>query len=369
MKLRYIIIGLMIIMSLSACEEEVILVNSALKNDRITVNGIVDPDTVVFAYITEASNFDYLSSISFRSDYYSYEKVKYSRNRLFFSDSIGEKTVLSKANVELLVNGKDVYTMEYDTIYFTYNSDYVPKQGDNIKIRVESLSNPQSDSSMIVLDPVEAEVQLPSVTPKIKVISTEVKFKEREYHEEKEWNGDTIYITDLYGADTVMNIKLKIIDPVQEKNYYRLLVRSVGASRLYAGSYSAAFNLYLCVDEFKSEDRLFYDSDLVKPYGYLPAYFSNVFDDELLNGQEYEITVESRMRGKSEIPPYVILELQHLSPDLYYYLKDIEVFRISDFDLYTNPIQINSNVKGGWGVFGAMTYDTHIVPFENKRYE
>ena len=70
------------------------------------------------------------------------------------------------------------------------------------------------------------------------------------------------------------------------------------------------------------------------------------------------------MRANSVITPYVILELQHLSPDLYYYLKDIEVFRISDFDLYTNPIQIWSNVKGGWGVFGAMTYDTHIIPFE-----
>ena len=363
MKLRYILVGLVMILSLSACEEEIKL-NTVLGNDRITVNAVVDPDTIVFAFISEASEFNYLSSMSFRSDYYSYDRVIYPRSKLFYSDSINEKKVLKNATVELLVNGKNEYKMKYDSIYYTYNSEYIPKQGDNIKIRVESQSNPQSDGSVFQLDPVEAEIQLPSTTPRIEVISTEQKIKEKEYHEAIEWNGETVYLSDVYGADTVMTLRVRIIDPGNEQNYYRLLVRSVGASRLYSGSYSAAFKRYLCVDDFKSNDLLFYDSDLVKPYGFIPAHFSNVFDDELINGKEYEFTVETRMRAYSEITPYVILELQHLSPDLYYYLKDIEVFRISDFDLYTNPIQIWSNVNGGWGVFGAMTYDTHIIPFE-----
>ena len=363
MKLREILAGLVMILSLSACEEQIKL-NTVLGNDRITVNAVVEPDTIVYAFISEASEFDYESSVYIRSDYYSYDEIIYPRNRLFYSDSIDVKMMLKNAKAELIVNGKDVYKMRYDSIYYTYNSDYIPKHGDIIKIRVDSLSRLQSDNSVLLLDPVEATVKLPSTTPRIEVISTEQRIKEKEYHEATEWNGETVYLSDVFGSDTVMTIKAKIIDPGNEQNYYRLLVRSVGASRLYSGSYSAAFKKYLCVDEFKSNDLLFYDSDLVKPYGYIPAYFSNVFDDELLNGKEYEFTVESRMRGESEITPYVILELQHLSPDLYYYLKDIEVFRISDFDLYTNPIQIWSNVKGGWGVFGAMTYDTHIVPFE-----
>ena len=363
MELRYILAVLVMMLSLSACEEEIKL-TTVLGNDRITVNAVVTPDTIVYAYISEASDFDYQSSVSIRSDYYSYDKIIYPRSKLFYSDTIDVKKMLKDANAELIVNGKDVYKMKYDSIYFTYNSDYMPQHGDVIKIRVESMSNPRSDGSVIKLDPVEAEVMLPSTTPRIEVISTEQSIKEKDSHEAIEWNGDIVYLNDIYGADTVMTIRAKIIDPGNERNFYRLLVRSVGASRVYSGSYSAAFKRYLCVDEFKSNDLLFYDSDLVKPYGYIPANFSNVFDDELLNGKEYEITVESRMRGESEITPYVILELQQLSPDLYYYLKDIEVFRISDFDLYTNPIQIWSNVKGGWGVLGAMTYDTHIIPFE-----
>jgi hypothetical protein len=59
----------------------------------------------------------------------------------------------------------------------------------------------------------------------------------------------------------------------------------------------------------------------------------------------------------------VIVELQQISHDMYQYMKDIEKFRISDFDLYENPLQITSNVNDGWGVFGAMNYDTHIVSF------
>ncbi len=362
MKLLYIFVGLAMIVSLSACEEEIKL-NKVLGDERITVNAVINPDTIVFAFISEASEFDYQSSVSMRSNYYFYDKITKPRDILFYNN-VDKKKLLKNANVELIVNGKNEYKIKYDSIYHTYNSEYIPKQGDNIKIRVESQSNPQSDGSVFQLGPAEAEVTLPSTTPRIEVINTEIKYKKREYHEAEEFNKETIFITDLYGADTVMTIRAKIIDPGNEQNYYRLLVRSVGASRLYAGSYSAAFKIYLCVDDFKSNDLLFYDSDLVKPYGFIPANFSNVFDDVLINGKEYEFTVETRMRANSEITPYVIFELQHISPDLYYYLKDIEMFRISDFDLYTNPIQIWSNVKGGWGVFGAMNYDTHIIPFK-----
>ena len=120
---------------------------------------------------------------------------------------------------------------------------------------------------------------------------------------------------------------------------------------------------YVCVDHFTSSDILFYDANLKKSYGTTPANFSNVFDDNMINGKKYVFVVESRKRRDSEITPYVIVELQQLSPDMYYYMKDIELFRISDFDLYVDPIQISSNVKGGWGVFGAMSYDRHIVEF------
>lgn len=363
--IRNVLSLLLVLLSLSACEKEIPLINE-LGTERITISAIVSPDTVVLAFITEATDFEYFSSISLRSDYYKYDEVIKRRRDILKDSTKVYESVLMNANAELVVNDGDVYPMKLDTTYLTYNSDYVPVQGDKIKIKVTSMSDSlKINGERIQFNQAEAVTTLPSCTPKIKISSTHLSYKEKETYEVVDIGmGDTTLISDYWGADTVMTIKMKILDPGNEKNYYRLLVRSVGASRVYSGSYSAAFMTYLCVDDFKSGDKLFYDSDLVKPYGFIPAYFSNVFDDELLNGREYEFTVETRMRKKSEITPYVIVELQHLSPDLYYHMKDIEVFRISEFDLYDNPIQINSNVSGGWGVFGAMTYDTHIVPFK-----
>ena len=57
MKLRNILISLMMIISLSACEGEIEL-KTVLGNDRITINAVVDTDTVVFAFISEATAFD-----------------------------------------------------------------------------------------------------------------------------------------------------------------------------------------------------------------------------------------------------------------------------------------------------------------------
>lgn len=358
MKLKNIIAILAVLLSLSSCEEEIKLYSGEQSLDRITVSAVVTPDTVVLAYITEASKIDYFSSIALRSDYYQYDNIKEARKTIALAPERLE-TILQEADAKIIVNGKDSYPMTYDPVYCTYNSGYVPVPGDNITIRVESLSNPDSLGNRVQLNPAQATVSLPVTTPKIEILSREIKYKEKEYQEVPEFSGTTM-ISDLYGTDTVMTMKLKITDPGQENNFYRLLVRSVGSVR-YG---SAAYLTYICVDTFNSDDRLFYDSDLTKPYGFLPAYFSNVFDDKLLNGKEYEFTVETRKRKAVEIEPYVILELQELSPDLYYYMKDIEVFRISDFDLYENPMQINTNVSGGWGVFGAMTYDTHIVPFK-----
>ena len=360
------IMALMFFLAMTACEKEI---DISFKNatNNITINALVVPDTVVTAYITEAANLDYFGTLLTRSDYYDYDKIDMSKDFELSYDEVFKESCLTEAEVYLTINGSDTYLMKYNKNTYSYNSEYTPRLGDEIRIDVSSKSN---SKEQIQLDNASATAKLPSMTPKIEVMETEIKYKAKPYYEVgddiDDETGEIMHISDYWGADTVMILKLKISDPGNEMNYYRLKIRSVGASRLYAGSMSAAVMKYSAVDMFDSDDILFYESDLGKGYGYIPANFSNVFDDELINGKEYEFTVETRMRRLSEITPYVVVELQHLSPELYYYLKDIEIFRISDFDLYDNPIQINSNVTGGWGMFGAMTYDTHKVYFDNK---
>lgn len=362
MKVRNILMGIVAMLSLSACETIIDIETDDFTN-RITINAFLTPDTTVTAYITEAAGLKTFSTIALQSDYYSYEKVESPRDVMYMDTTIS-KSVLTEANVKLKVNGGNEYQMTYNPQYLTYDSEYVPKEGDEVEIIAESMSIPSTNGFRVKLDRASAKAVLPD-KPKIEVVSKDVIYKELEYYtveQDKTVGAGTneFMAIDFWGEDSVMQIKLRITDPGNEKNYYRLAVRSVGASHKY--SKNGDFE-YVCVDLFKSSDQLFHDSSLDKSFGYTPAYFSNVFDDRLINGKTYEFTVESRKRKDSEITPFVIVELQQISHDMYQYMKDIEKFRISDFDLYENPLQITSNVNDGWGVFGAMNYDTHIVSF------
>lgn len=361
MNVRNILLILTVILSLSACEKEIDIASVNISN-RITVNALISPDTTIMVYLTECDDLDYFGTIALRSDYTRYNTVH--------TTGITENSlellpyILTKANVEVIVNNEKTYSLVYNPEYISYSCDYVPNPGDEIQIQATSMCK---DSIEIKeLSPIFAVTHVPS-KPKIEIIETEVKYKEREYYEVEDF-GANVLISDYYGSDTVMSIKMRIEDPGDERNFYCLKIRSVGAYTVSDGM-GHVTTWHTWADMFSSGDELFYDSDLVKPYRFLPAYFSDVFEDELINGKEYELTVETRLRRNSTVTPYVIVELQHLSPDLYYYLKDIEIFRISDFDLYDNPIQIHTNVSGGWGVFSSMNFDTHIIPFENKRYE
>jgi hypothetical protein len=51
--------------------------------------------------------------------------------------------------------------------------------------------------------------------------------------------------------------------------------------------------------------------------------------------------------------------LQSLSPSYYMYLKTREAN--SDSDLFTEPVQIYTNIKGGIGIFGSYSNSTHRI--------
>ncbi|MFA7136482.1 MAG: DUF4249 family protein, partial [Bacteroidales bacterium] len=108
-------------------------------------------------------------------------------------------------------------------------------------------------------------------------------------------------------------------------------------------------------------DIIFKDEQLNKGYRGWPAYFSNIFSDHLFNGKDYEFIVESRLRKGDEGTNYIVVELQSITKELYYYLKSIMLYRITEQDAYTEPISIYSNIEDGWGILGAVSSDTHYL--------
>ena len=273
--------------------------------------------------------------------------VIYSHYSEYYSeiDSLYRSEIVIKdATAEVIVNGADKYSLHYDeTKPYVYVCDYIPKEGDNIAITVNAAGYKAISAT--------AKVEK---AQKVEIVKTEVVYKENGY------DGSTIMVNPLfkYGVDSVMLITMRLNDPVGEHNFYRLKVRGVAeGEEVIVGSITRRF--YSLCDVFDSDDIIFADNQLTKPFGDWKAGFSNVFDDHLFNGQSYTFTVETRKRYCDN--PRVIVELETISQDLYYFLKSYQVFRISTDDVYMTPIGLYSNIKDGWGILGSLSYDRHII--------
>lgn len=321
---------------LSNCEK--ILPYSSGDENRLEVNLLATPDTTLSMYVFRTfSSADAEVTAMMITDYW-----KYVLTSDYNVDSLVKKdVVLSSAEAKVTVNGTEEYMLEYDPEKHNYTCSYRPKEGDRLHFEVTAEDYP----------PVAAETAVPQAR-KIEILETNKYFDNHWYSGNHSDEG----LIDR-GMDTVMSITLRFTDPASERNYYRLKIRSVGENRDEAGE---LIN-YSFSDVFSSADVIFMDENLVEGSWGWPANFSNVFDDRIFDGTTYTFTVESRQRFGDN--PHVIVELQSITPELYYYLKSVMLYRITEQDSYTEAIQIYSNVDNGWGIAGGISGEKHIIYF------
>lgn len=305
-------------------------------DNGIAVFSLIQPGEQFFVNISKSFVVNNAPSIVFKTD----KAVDYYDE----VDSLYKAEVLiSDAKAEITVNSSEHYTLaKSEDKPYSYKCDYVPKIGDEIELHVSAPGYKDVHASTKVLEP-----------QKIDIVDTEVVYKENEY------DGTGMYQDpyERFGLDSVMNITLRIHDPKGKRNYYRLKARGVADSYSYIGT--MRFDKWTITDVFNSDDVLFVDNTLSKPFGDWKAGISNVFDDHLIDGCDYTFTVESRMMKGDN--PRVVVELQTIPADMYYYLKSYMLIRIATDDSYTSPIGLYSNVENGWGIFGSLSYDRHIL--------
>ncbi len=314
--------------------EKILYYNDDDTVDELTINSIACADTVFSVSVSKVYNYWEMSMLP-AMDYWYYEmNYPYGSEPAYTGDA-----VLKNAHVSLVVNKDEHIPLEYDYKTYSYRGDYIPKERDELKLSIEADG----------YAPVEAQVQIPKHS-KIEVVSCEKKYSK--YPIPSLSN----IITDWSFIDSVAIITLKINDPGAERNYYRLKVRAANESFYMGDGYS-----YAVTDIFTSDDIIFKDDQLYKDYKGWPAGFSNIFTDDIFDGEEYVFTVESRLRSGNLNNPYVVVELQSITKELYYYLKSTMLYRITEQDAYTEPIIIASNVKNGLGIFGAVSSDRHVI--------
>ena len=315
----------------------------------ITLNAVASPDTTFYAYVThcypnsEALDYAYKNP-SYENywepdpflDYYYSMLFKYN-GTLPFNNKTGynliKESVLTDAKVELTVNGETNYPMIYDTLMLCYQSNYTPAIGDRLEVRI---NNAASGEKTV------AHTEVPQ-SQKLEILEINKEILEKEEYIKEPW---------LSYNRGYARIKLRLHDPVEEKNYYRLVVR---------GSFQYVESVKVW-DTYLSTDPIFRDERLTSTWGTWPAFFSNVFDDSLINGKAYEFDIKTYILGSfhNNWPIYEV-SLQSITKDYYHYLKSLELYRISRTNTYSEGIYIHSNNEGGWGMLGSISGEVYRI--------
>ena len=370
---------------MSACEKEMEFEGPAEETaNDIVINAVAVENEPLRVFLNHAyaigqqpvlQYIDFQHAMFYSSDYLSdYRNMNYYKNAGIFN-----------AEVTAVVNDSQTYNLALAKDSMGYVCDYHPQVNDHVKITAK-YNKLNDDNSAQSSSEATAQTTVPA-KPKIEVLKHEV-LNDGSYYQ----------INQLMSySDTIMRITCNISD-VGGNQYYRLRIRgerscinTINLNPDFFDKDHAELLYYVMQDVFFSDDALFVDSRLNKNFGGWKAYFSNVFDNSIMRGESYDFTVDSPMppafsasfpkkskenpdgsytivtdlnEGGEQFAPRVMVELQAISPELYRYLKSVELYRVTESDAFSEPLQIYSNVRNGWGIFGSMSIQRLFIPYE-----
>jgi len=328
MKSKIVIYTAFVLISLLSSCEKTIDFNGKVPDPQLVMNCIALPDSTITVNLT--------------------------KSKFFLSSGQGFTTV-DNAIVTATINDTLKVNLT-NTGNGNYGSGIIPKPNDKVRI----------DASAPSLESVWAEV---NVQPKMTIISidtTWVKIDNSYSYPIYNLTGDSI-IGNAYNAE--VKIKIKFQDNATEQNYYRL---NVSNGLNYRSGYSSYGSGYSGV-EF--DDIVFGNTtqqgsilDIVSG-----TYGNNCFTDELINGKEYSLSIKSTTTRNIYLPGKkaggdivskneLIIDLQQLSKSYYLYIKTKDA-SMSSNPLFSEAVQIYTNIKGGMGILGTYT-SSNVVKIE-----
>ncbi len=287
-------------------------------------------------------------------------KVQLTRSKFFLEDDTKFDTI-TNAEVKLFVN--DVFVEKLNpTTKGYYIGTYFPKENDIVKF--------------VAIVPQLAEVNAStSVVPKqviIGVDSSSVSLGECPIVQHYSENGGP-YVADTIGftKNKGLDLRIRFKNEPTIKNYYRLLLK---AKTYFEDGKVMEQNVYST-----SDDLVFGNSDNnADIFGDMSSYNSyNIFSDQLIDGETYELKTRVPYNyvtykdgyNSSTTPPdssknvitkqELVVALQSISESYYLYLKSINAYSGSD-DLFSEPVQVFSNIVNGIGILGSYTQSSKV---------
>ena len=249
-------------------------------------------------------------------------RLTYSR---FFLDGHPLRTI-SNADVSLYSNGNRMLLLSADSGNYCF--DCRPKPGDSLEFKV----------MVPGYSLVQAGTRVPA-EPDFEVLETAF---------------DTI--------NRICQVKVRINDP-KGRNYYRISFE--GWTKNYYNPSDTDTTPNYALLFYSTDDIVFTDAtsvDFLLEQGETSAYGTNLsFSDALFDGKTHTMTFNMSLGGYGSVnyvfdtvryPFYV--RLTALSYDRYRYDYTLKQ-KDNEFELFSEPTQIHTNVQGGIGVFAAST--------------
>lgn len=317
----------------TSCEKEIEF-NGEQSDPKLVVNSLVEVGRPVSASISKS---------------------------FFFLDNNANTLAPNDTEASLYVNGilYGLMTQTYDTLmsYDTWNpndpslarvrkvfvSDYCPQVGDIVKITASAQGFEDVEGITSAL-PSPTECQLADETIK------EIESYYMDYDEDS-----ALYV---YGQ---LDLLIEVTDPNPGKtDLFRISIQrddydGDAGYGYYSSSYYVSPEFTDPVFGGSIESNEFFDaSDLdTRPQG--------VFTDALFDGGSYQIKVPvyfNLTKFDATNPDFfkVPITVEHLSKEYYYYLNTCEQGE-AGFQIWAEPIQTYSNVKGGYGIVGGRATD------------
>lgn len=292
------------------------------------------------------------------------QPVTASLSRTWFYTEDKPNVTLTDANVHLYVNDQLYGQMtwkEGDSGYNNrgyYQSPYLPKQGDRLKITANMKEYKEVVAETIIPEPV--------------------------FIQKASYRVDTIRY-----ANNSQSVEQRVLVTFQDNpdrsdfyliNFYLDYPVWDSEKLEFTGEYA---QIPAYVDY--SDDPLFSSSltalEKIMGYDWLSGKHGRVFTDDLINGKTYTINVSpgyyyipgysSYMEAyNSDFPIYYTVVLQTISEGYYRYMKSI--LDIDDGTLqeslagsgFAEPIRIYSNVVGGTGILGSSNPDRWSIKID-----
>lgn len=311
-KFKYILIAILAT-ALVACEKEIEF-DGEISQPQLVIDCRLSTDSLISANITKSK---------------------------FFLESDNNFEVVENADVSLYIN--DIFK---EKLNYQNNGKYIsiikPLNGDKVKLIVSKDGNTASCQTI--------------VSPKstVKDMSYTIKYLQKyanvEQKQDKYGSYTSEYDTIGYQIYFKLKVTLRLTDNGSLKEYYQL--SNPPYIELGVGSWSNSSITFDGVlnDNNSISGDIFGDTESSNKY--------NIFSDEIFNGKNVDITFmlngQVSFHKEDSQLYYIDIPFKNLNEDLYRYYFTRSSQENSD-DLFSEPVQIYSNVTNGIGIMGAST--------------